>query len=120
MFDIQVRYIKQKRWYDRTKWELLRDYHSTTGIVVPAGFVTDGASVPVLFRSFISPTGKIFPAAIIHDFLLKKGVSPEEANAAFEMELFYCGISTVRLQLIINSVKFWFWVKKALRKTDDD
>jgi hypothetical protein len=38
-------------------------------ITVPTGFLTDGASIPRIFWSILSPFGQYFPAAIIHDFL---------------------------------------------------
>src|SRR5262245_19918965 len=38
-------------------------------IIVPKGFVTDYASVPKEFHSFISPRGPHGSPAIIHDFL---------------------------------------------------
>jgi hypothetical protein len=42
---------------------------STTQIVVPAGFVTDLATIPRLFWSIMPPDGEYAKAAIIHDFL---------------------------------------------------
>ena len=38
-------------------------------IVVPAGFETDGASIPRAFWNILSPFGGYFPAALLHDFL---------------------------------------------------
>jgi hypothetical protein len=38
-------------------------------VAVPQGFVTDLASVPSLFWSFIPPQGRYAPAAILHDWL---------------------------------------------------
>lgn len=37
-------------------------------IVIPKGFCFDGASVPKLFRSLLSPTGILFIPGIIHDY----------------------------------------------------
>jgi hypothetical protein len=38
-------------------------------ITVPAGFVTDGASVPRLFWNILGPFGSYFEPAIVHDYL---------------------------------------------------
>ncbi len=38
-------------------------------ISVPAGFVTDLASVPRIFWTFMPPDGKYAKSAIIHDYL---------------------------------------------------
>ena len=38
---------------------------------VPAGFETDGASIPWFARAWLSPWGRVAFAAILHDFLLE-------------------------------------------------
>lgn len=50
------------------KWKLLEPF-DWYGITVPAGFVTDFASIPRPFWFFINPVGRIKPAAIVHDYL---------------------------------------------------
>lgn len=40
--------------------------------IVPAGFVTNGFSVPTLFKSIISATDKGIEIAVVHDFLYSK------------------------------------------------
>lgn len=42
---------------------------SNMAVVVPAGFVTDFASIPRALCPLLPPTGKYLAAAIIHDFL---------------------------------------------------
>ena len=42
-------------------------------IRVPAGFVTDFASIPRAFWTILPPTGKYGKAAVVHDFLYVKG-----------------------------------------------
>lgn len=49
-----------------------RDY------IIPKGFVFDGASIPKLLQSFISPTGLLFIPALFHDYGYK------ESGYAFE------------------------------------
>lgn len=58
----------------RSLWGLQRNLSYTAGdagdvITVPAGFVTDLASIPRLVWSFYPPDGPWVKAAIIHDFL---------------------------------------------------
>lgn len=54
-------------------WELVEPvYHQLscgTEICVPAGYVTDFASVPPVLWSIIPPIGKYNRGALIHDFL---------------------------------------------------
>lgn len=39
-------------------------------VVIPAGFVTDGASIPRWARPFLDPWGRVGLAALLHDYLL--------------------------------------------------
>jgi len=55
---------------DRT-WELMEPFE-WYGIIVPAGFITDFASIPRPFWSFINPAGRVKPASIPHDFLYSR------------------------------------------------
>ncbi len=53
-------------------WQLLEDWHYTlpdkTMIVIPKGFVFDGASSPRIMWSILSPTGLLLIPGLIHDF----------------------------------------------------
>ncbi|ECI5749343.1 DUF1353 domain-containing protein, partial [Salmonella enterica subsp. enterica] len=53
-------------------------------ISVPAGFVTDLASVPRLFWTLLPPDGKYAKAAIIHDYLYDNALrTKKEADLIF-------------------------------------
>lgn len=56
-------------------WRLEFDwsYHLPNGITIniPAGFEFDGASVPSIFWSILSPTGLLLIPGLIHDFAYK-------------------------------------------------
>ena len=59
---------------DGADWVVVKPFTYRIGntnheITVPAGFVTDFASIPLIFRSVLSPTGQPGRAAIVHDFL---------------------------------------------------
>ena len=64
-------------------------YNDVTGnygieIIVPAGFVTDFASVPRPFWSFIPKMGRHSPAALLHDYLYSMHVAGRPwADAVF-------------------------------------
>lgn len=60
-------------WASLRKWEVTEDWHFTLAsnglkIVVPKGYVFNGASIPRILRSVISPTGIFFIPSLIHDF----------------------------------------------------
>ncbi|EBR9315657.1 DUF1353 domain-containing protein [Salmonella enterica] len=53
-------------------------------ISVPAGFVTDLASVPRIFWTLLPPDGKYAKAAIIHDYLYDNALrTKKEADLIF-------------------------------------
>jgi len=53
-------------------WEVVEDYKVTipgiVPIVIPRGFIFDGASIPKLFWNLMSPTGILLIPGIIHDY----------------------------------------------------
>ena len=65
----------------------------TPEIIVPAGFITDGASVPQLLQCVVSQYDKHFPACIVHDFHYTYGlVSRERADELLGINLERLGI----------------------------
>lgn len=50
-------------------------------VVVPKGFLTDGASVPRVFWSIFPPWGVYGQAAIIHDYLLETKRLTRDGNS---------------------------------------
>lgn len=54
-------------------WELYEPFEETLSdgstILIPAGYVTDFASVPMLLWSIFPPIGKYNRAALVHDYL---------------------------------------------------
>ena len=61
---------------DARSWRLLEEFgyyigskDSSEYVSVPAGYVTDFATIPQVFWSVIPPWGKYGKAAVIHDFL---------------------------------------------------
>lgn len=49
-------------------------------VLVPAGFLTDGASVPRLLWCLIPPWGKYGQAAVVHDYLCEYGTTIDETK----------------------------------------
>ena len=62
-------------WLSATrKWEVMEDWHYTYGlytILIPKGFIFDGASIPKIFRNLLSPTGILLIPGLLHDFAYK-------------------------------------------------
>ena len=58
------------------QWTVMEDWcYTLRGIymVIPKGFIFDGASVPKYFWSWVSPTGILLIAGLIHDYGYKYG-----------------------------------------------
>jgi hypothetical protein len=113
--DIKVKFIPSSKWYERSKWELLKSYTSQNGeIKVPKGFITDGASIPLPLQTIFSPTGRYFGAAIIHDYVLTHICSWPEANKQFKEELIASDILKWRRVVIHAAVVVTYWCLKLI------
>lgn len=103
---------------DGRTWKLLEefDYHigaetSPDVIHVPAGFVTDFASVPFIFWAIFPSWGKYGKAAIIHDFLYQSKIRTRlEADAIFVEAMGVLGVSKWRQFLMYWGVRCFGWL----------
>ena len=89
------------------KYRLLSDIN-ISGYTVPAGFITDGASVPRMFWSLLPPVDAYFPAAAVHDYLLSFDRDQRDfADRAFLECLQSLGISINKQALLYYSVRLY-------------
>ena len=61
---------------ERRRWEVLEDWTCDFlgrgfTYIIPKGFIFDGASIPRLFWNILNPTGYLFIAGLLHDFVYK-------------------------------------------------
>ena len=103
---------------DGRHFRLIRDYcYYVTDpdgekIIVPAGYVTDFASVPRLFWTFgIDPFGKPARAAIVHDYLFSTGgriknppYTRDQANRIFYDAMGVLGVNKIKRWLMWKAV----------------
>ena len=76
---IRVEYLQHDQKGDR--WKLLEHmpFNTPLGpVIVPAGFVTDFASVPKIVWSFIPPMGPYAAAAVLHDWWYENRLGVEQ------------------------------------------
>ncbi|HAK1937095.1 TPA: DUF1353 domain-containing protein [Salmonella enterica] len=72
------------RWRVHVPFAFYLSDDSSDVIEVPAGFVTDLASVPRIFWTLLPPDGKYAKAAIIHDYLYDNALrTKQEADRIF-------------------------------------
>ncbi len=71
-------------WRVHEPFEFYLSDDNSDVISVPAGFVTDLASVPRIFWTLLPPDGKYAKAAIIHDYLYDNALrTKKEADLIF-------------------------------------
>jgi len=109
--EIPLVFLRSKK-----KAKLSMDLYSPE-VTIPAGFITDGATVPRLFQNLVPSFGRYLPAVIIHDYMCVYDISfpVEEARATFKTNLKRCGISNKYLYAMYYSV-VWFGPKSWWRK----
>ena len=77
---------------------------------IKKGFVTDGASVPLVARLLFPPVNKYFGAVVIHDAYCKKANQTGEyswrhkADQEFYSNLIECGTNKIRAKLMSKAV----------------
>jgi hypothetical protein len=89
-------------------------YESRIGwIEVPAGFHTDGASIPRVFWNILSPFGDYFPAALVHDFMYSKAskwlTTREQADLIFLDAMYDVGVGWLTRHTIHRAVRLAGW-----------
>jgi hypothetical protein len=86
-------------------------YVSSLGeIKVPAGFVTDGASIPRVFWNIFDPYGPYLKAAVVHDYLyspLNDDYYRGEADCIFKEAMYNMGIGWPTRETIYRAVRLF-------------
>ena len=96
-------------------YELLSSfgYHSNVAgraFIVPAGFITDLASIPRIFRWAFTGHGKSREPAVIHDWLYFIKHDRKEADAVFLEALGYAGMGWWARRAMWLAVRTGGWV----------
>ena len=108
--DIYLRYLKPcERKTPGQRYQVCQDILVKDGLsqwFIPAGWSTDGASIPRFLWWWISPfNGDYIEAAIVHDYLyMKKPVSRKRADAMFYTIMRQSGVPVLRAWLMFKAV----------------
>ena len=88
------------------KYWVLRDSLRYGDLIIPAGFVTDFASVPRLFWTLFPRTGRYLVAAIVHDYLYwTQTATREEADQVFLAAMKRAGVNEVQASAMYYTVR---------------
>ena len=102
-----LRPFKKENVWQRRLWIIIEDWYfrlpKGTTIIIPTGFTFDGASIPRCLWAFLSPTGLLFRASIIHDFACDYGYLWKimDSHEDWTHDLKYCYYGAGKEQ------KFW-------------
>lgn len=110
---------------DGEMWTVAEDFEYRVGsedsgevIKVPKGFMSDGASIPKIFWSWIGgPTGRYFYAAVLHDWLYyKKIYKRAKADKIFYEAMGVLGVPNWKRSMMYMAVRMCAWISWNNRK----
>lgn len=118
----------------RDYWRLMRDMKFYVGereddvwVYVPAGFLTDGATVPRLMWWLVPPQGRHGMAALVHDYLCErqtlysKGelikIDRKQADKIFNEAMKVSQVNTGIRWLMYGAVRLWGIFSKKTGRT---
>lgn len=88
----------------------------TEFIVIPKGFLTDGASIPRAVWWFASPmSGLHSKAAVLHDYLCVYGYDQKRTDKMFIKAMKASGVSILKRQAMYNFVRAYQVAKGEYR-----
>ncbi len=102
--------------FNRFQLDATFEYYTEDGedtIIVPAGFISDGASIPRIFWTIIgSPwSGKYGRAAVIHDYLYYKQIfTRKKSDLIFLEGMKVLGVSWWKRHLMYRAVRMASWI----------
>lgn len=75
-------------------------------VVVPAGFITDFASIPRIFRAIHPVNGRHIKAAVVHDYLCRDPDTTRKiADNVFNEAMKVCGVKDWRRRQMYLAVR---------------
>jgi len=87
------------------EWELVEPIDNFWLYYIPAGFRTDGASIPWIVQPFIRKGGKLFGPAVIHDYLYRNGIgSKRMADSVFRYAMILNEVPKRKRELVYTAV----------------
>ncbi|EDB0139754.1 DUF1353 domain-containing protein, partial [Salmonella enterica] len=95
-------------WRIHEPFEFYLSDDNSDVISVPAGFITDLASVPRIFWVFLPPDGKYAKAAIIHDWMYDNALrTKKEADLIFLDGMTVLGVPRWKRTIMYYAVRLF-------------
>lgn len=119
--------LGKDHWIVKKEFRYYVDGDKNKVVIVPRGFLTDGASVPRLFWGIIPPWGKYGQAVVLHDYLCEIGgywnygvwetIQRKDADLIFKSALEELGVKSPTRWLMYAAVSLYTKLAK-FRKTN--
>jgi hypothetical protein len=105
---LELEYIDGFNWKVTAEFAFESEIAKRT-IHVPAGFVTDFASIPRFLWNLLPPTGQYGKAAVVHDYCYRTlgFVTKSIADQVFREGMIVLGVPSWKINTIYYAVKFF-------------
>lgn len=113
LMEIPVDILLPEKWWQRVRYRLKEDVEFM-GYTLPAGFVSDGATVPRLLWFAFPPVDRYLLATFLHDWMLTKGAGWKASNKAFRRALDHLSIAAPRKFLMGSLTRGYGLIKVYL------
>ncbi len=110
---LRVDVLPPNKTFGKTKYRVVLPF-TLSGVFVPSGFVSDGATVPRFLWWLFPPVGRYFAAAIVHDYLLASGYNWRYANHKFKDALCEQGVAHWVVAVMYSAVQMYQFVKREV------
>lgn len=107
---LDFRILIPKNSRDKVLYVLLKDT-VISGVKIPRGLTTDGASTPRFLWALIPPVHEYLPAAVLHDYLLYIGTPRSDADRKFRDCMLELGVNPLRVKLMYWAVRAYSKIK---------
>ena len=112
----RLQFYNRTRW-GRTWWQLMDDLSWSLSVgrentfIVPAGFMTDGASTPRILWWLLEPFGRYYRSAVLHDYLYSKQATCSRflADAIFRDSMYEEGVIIIVRVPMYYAVRLLGW-----------
>jgi len=103
---IKVEIHTPTEWRKRARY-VLQESITISGLRIPQGFATDGATIPRVFWPIFPPVGEYFLAAAAHDYALIEGWCWSDAATVFDQALKELSVSAWRRRTMVAAVRVY-------------
>ena len=114
-------------WIVKKEFKVEIDGDPNKFVIIPKGFLTDGASVPRLFWSLLPPWGSYGQAVVLHDYLVeslsyddngsKITIERKHADRIFNNAMQELGVNDLTRKAMYNAVRGYSKLVPFLKTT---